>query len=450
MEFRGQSAAERDRVAEAPRPDARPGQDETREAWTHSIAELATVYGLPAVWQHDLMRRELREDGAVVSTFRHERRTASPAFSAFRVPNVDTLYSSAWLDLTGGPVDIELPDFGPRYFTLQLLDTFSNACNIGRRTVGDARRIRVVPPGAWDTPSSAALELHVDSPVMWVLMRIQVTADDVADDLATVHALQDLVTMDPAPGASQLSVEASPGDVETDWRAFFATLDSALRLQHHPAAEDALVAQLRPLGILADGPFDDTLLDDATRRGMERGYRSALAMLNENRALLGTPTGTGWTRVADKGRHGTRYLSRAIMNFVGLGANVEDENTSFNTYVDSAGKPLDGRHTYELLLDDPPQTDAFWSITLYEADTGYLHDAPGGVHSVGSASGGRSVAASGRILIGHAPHDDAVWLPAPAGRFFLVLRTYSPGAAVVGGSWVPPSLHRVDRASGPA
>lgn len=454
MPFRGQSDAELARAAAGTRPDAVPADAADRETWARGLARTATVYGLPAVWQHDLMRRELwGEDPTPASTFRHERRTASPAFSSFRVPNVDTLYSSAWVDLTGGPVVVDLPDVGERYLTLQLLDAFSNACNISRRTVGDARRVRLVPPGADPAPLSGVLDLHVDSPVMWVLMRLQVTAEDASGDgegLAVLHRLQDQVRFGPAPGASRLTPERSAGDVETDWRAFLSTLDAALRLQGHPASEQALVDQLRPLGVLAAAPFDDVDLDDATCRGIEAGYSQALALLDANRAQLGVPTPAGWTRVKDKGRHGTRYLGRAIMNFVGLGANVEDENTSFNTYVDHAGEPLEGRHSYELVLDDPPRTDAFWSITLYEAETGYLHDAPGGVHSVGSASGGRSVAATGRIVVGPEPIDDAAWLPAPTGRFFLVLRTYSPGPEVVGGAWVPPALHRLGDPGDPA
>jgi hypothetical protein len=405
------------------------------------------VYGLPAVLQYDLMRRQCTGAGArALTAFVHDRELASPAFSAFRVPNVDTLYSSAWIDLTRGPVDVELPDFGGRYFTLQFLDAFSNTSNLSRRTIGAARRVRILPPGADPVVPDGTLAFWVDSPVMWVLMRIQVGQDDLDD----VRALQDQVVLIPLDGPSRLRLSASTGDVETQWSSFLATLDAALRLHGHPEQEVGLVSRFRPLRVLSDVEFSETDFDPVAVRGIERGFSDAIALLAASRPLLGTPTASGWTRVTDKGRHGFNYLSRAIMNFVGLGANVVDENTSFNTYADETGRRLDGRNAYELVIDQPPTTDAFWSITLYHAESGMLFDAPEGRHSVGSASGGRSVAAGGRVVIGQRPDaSGTTWLPSPPGQFFLTLRIYSPGADVVSGQWSPPPVRRL-ATSGPS
>lgn len=439
MPLAGQPPIDAGRSAATPRPDVLPSDAEQRRAWMRATAQLATVYGLPSVLQHDLLRRETwGEDPRPLSTFRHERAVATPAFSAFRVPNVDTLYSSAWIDATGGPVVLELPDFGARYFTLQLLDAFAETSNLSRRTIGDQRRFVLVPPGTDPPALDGGLAVHLDSPVTWALMRIQVGADD-SD---AVHALQDQVRLTPL-GPSALTPQSRTGDVESDPAAFFETLDAALRLQGHPTADDTLVAQFRNLGVLGSEPFDLAALDEASALGLADGFRDAMAVVSANRAALGVPTPARWTRVADKGRHGANLLNRAIMNFVGLGANVIEENTSFNTYVDAAGEPLDGRCSYEIALDHPPDCEAFWSITLYEAESGMLYDAPDGRHSLGSASGGRTAIESARIVVGHEPESDAAWLPAPRGRFFLVLRVYGPGPAVVSGEWSPPPVDRL-------
>ncbi len=50
-------------------------------------------------------------------------------------------------------------------------------------------------------------------------------------------------------------------------------------------------------------------------------------------------------------------------------------------------------------------------------------------------------------LIQHKPPAEerrSNWLPAPAGRFDLVLRLYWPGGDVLTGEWIPPAVKRID------
>jgi hypothetical protein len=92
-------------------------------------------------------------------------------------------------------------------------------------------------------------------------------------------------------------------------------------------------------------------------------------------------------------RWALHFTARAVMNHVGLGANVVEENTSFNTYVDAAGRPLDGsRSSYSLRLDPPPEVAHFWSVTLYDADTGQVTANALDRYSVGSGEEVRQAA----------------------------------------------------------
>jgi Protein of unknown function (DUF1254) len=58
--------------------------------------------------------------------FTHSRALLTPANREVVSPNNDTLYDNTWLDLADGPLVIDLPDMGERYWTLGFLDFWTN------------------------------------------------------------------------------------------------------------------------------------------------------------------------------------------------------------------------------------------------------------------------------------------------------------------------------------
>src|ERR671935_1510414 len=119
---RGYELSDVDQLQVEARPDVVPRDDGARAQHARRLAAEATIYGLPSVYQYAQMVVQAIDGSSPTYTgfdaWYHQRDVATPEFDVFKTPNVDTLYSNAWLDLTGGPALIRVPPIRSRYYTL--------------------------------------------------------------------------------------------------------------------------------------------------------------------------------------------------------------------------------------------------------------------------------------------------------------------------------------------
>lgn len=98
---------------------------EITEAEATSIGVDAYLYFYPLITM-DITRRQLTSAGGdpgisgPPNTFANVRAFPTATMRSVVRPNFDTLYSSAWLDLTKEPMIVSVPDTGGRYYLLPI------------------------------------------------------------------------------------------------------------------------------------------------------------------------------------------------------------------------------------------------------------------------------------------------------------------------------------------
>src|SRR5690242_6771028 len=188
-----------------------------------ALASDAYVDGFPLVFNLGQIQR-FSEEGlgslppSPFNTFSHARALAGPGETFVSVNN-DTVYSSGPLDLTAGPLRLDVPDAGGRYYVLQFVDAWTNNfAYVGRRATGTAAgSFWIVPPGwAGELPG----ELPVIRAPTAVAMIVGRWAVDGEADLPAVHALQDALRLTALDGAAPTGLPRPDPGVPEDLRFF--------------------------------------------------------------------------------------------------------------------------------------------------------------------------------------------------------------------------------------
>jgi len=366
----------------------------------------------------------------------HDRRLCDHAARWITTPNNDTLYSRAWIDLTHGPVRVEVDRMpAGRYWSVAFLDAYSNNfAMIGTRLdgVGPVALWLVGPRHAGPLPEGRVIRAPGDD--VWLFGRWIV---DGPLDLPNSHAMQDGLRVSQA--AMPASVRHRPSEPMQPAN-FLAVVNEQLARNPPPHADAALLARCAPVGLRAGADDAWSTMPAALREAWTARLPLALLAVRRSMARLAIPV-QGWmVRGPEIGNFGTHYALRAAIALGGLAALEPVEAVYATRNVDDAGERLDGRCRYRLRIASAGlPTDAFWSLSMYEATPDgrlFFTDNPIGRYTIGDRTPGLAHAADGalEVALEHAPPPEpaarANWLPAPAGPFILTLRAYLPRPAL--------------------
>ena len=430
---------------------------------TSLIASDGYMFGFPILLMEETRRAASEVPylcglGGPINTFTHKFTPPDPQFRAVVRPNVDTLYSSAFLDLSKEPMVLSVPDVKDRFYLMAMLDAWTNNfAGPGTQSNGGKAATYLIAGPDWKTATPAGM-IRIDAPtnLVWIIGRTELKG---AGDIEAANKIQKLFRLSPLSGAvplrsdepcQSIADKTPPEDVVRSLSGveFFTRLDALIE-RYPPPSDD--VSKLKKLGQINVGPYARGEIEDlsasnkaALESGMAQGQKAIDAAFSFGSRSAWTPN----PKIIPLGDYGADYLIRAIVSQIGFGANKNEYAVYQNAKGTGNGKPLDGSvGTYELRFKrgKTPPVSGFWSVTVYDQE-GFLSANPADRYALGSNSELRADE-NGDIVIVFAPQKPSDvpaenWLPVPEGPFEVTLRMYWPNKDILDGKWTAPDIVR--------
>lgn len=438
--------------------------DGGEEFW---LATDAYVYGYPLVTM-EMTRRVLTNVAKPEGTrgpmgqIIKLREYPNASFRDVTAPNADTLYTTSFFDVGKEPWVLSIPDMKDRYFLMPMLDGWTNVFQVpGKRTTGTgAQTYAITGPGWKGTLPAGVREYKSPTNIVWLLGRIYCTGTP--EDYAAVHKLQDEFKLVPlsAYGKPYTPPEGKVDpaiDMKTAVREQvnrmtaneYFTLLCQLMKDNPPAKADAPeVKKFARIGIVPGKDFDaGKLKADFAKRIPQVANDRIMLQFKVNKALKHV---NGWAFDTVTGIYGTDYLNRALVTAIGLGANRIQDAVYPTSQKDADGRDYEGSNKYVMRFPKGqlPPTRGFWSLTMYDADYFFVAN-PINRYSV-SPRQNLKANPDGSVdlyIQNESPGADkeSNWLPAPKGKFVLMLRMYWPDEkkpSIINGTWSPPAVKK--------
>ena len=433
------------------------------------VAQDAYIYGYPLVtmeYTRRIMTNEAQPTGnrGPMGQFIKARQYPDAAFRDVTAPNADTLYTTAWIDVGKEPWVVSIPDMKDRYFLFPMLDGWTNVFQVpGKRTTGTGAQTYAITGPGWSGALPAGVkEYKSPTSMVWILGRIYCTGTP--EDYAAVHAVQDqckLVPLSsygkpytPSDGKVDPSIDMKTAVRDQvnrlDTVAYFTLLAQLMKANPPAAADAPALARFAQIGLVPGKDFDPGKLlnADFAKRVPQAAFDRILLQFKVNKDIKDI---NGWGFTTKTGLYGTDYLMRAFVTAIGLGANRPQDAVYPSSQKDGEGRAYDGANKYVLRFakGQMPPARGFWSLTMYDSSYFFVAN-PINRYSI-SARQNLKKNSDGSVdlyIQKDSPGADkeSNWLPAPPGKFQLMLRLYWPNESdpsIIDGSWKPPAVKKL-------
>ncbi len=436
-------------------PTTEAAASETVDVWD-TIRE-AYIYALPLVLMDASKAvatntEEVITGKSPVNQFIHNKALATASYRDVVSPNVDTIYTQVWYDLSEEPIIYVLPEAG-RFCKVQVLDAWTNT-----PAVLDQAGTYAITLSSWEGElPDGVTRVDVPTALAWSITRTVLSGED---DLPNVRAIQ--AEMQLLPLSAYLAggeYEAPKGSYSADNDfvpinkvlsmdpvTFFSKANELMKVNPPAAADAEIMERIARVGVGPGMTFDVSILTGDVKVTWTQMLQNIRPTLMPQLVQFTSKIGQ-WTYFgAPIGNFGTAYAYRALVAIAGLGANPVEVALYPKLEVDADGNALTGEKSYTLHFETCPQVleGGFWSITAY-GDDDFLIDNPIDRYCINDRSG-LKVNEDGSIdviLSKDAPEDTTNWLPVGADGFHLYMRIYTPDMDALE-TWTAPVINVID------
>ncbi|KAE8306252.1 DUF1254-domain-containing protein [Aspergillus transmontanensis] len=415
--------------------------------------------------------------------FQHNTQLATSASQHVVRPNVDTLYSTAVIDLSHHDIVVDIPLVKDRYWVFPFYDAYgNNYVNLGsvenskagkyilRFNADDKQNPGVQLCG--DPEKCNGLQGYVNAPTPYGLMVVRYAAKHTAGDLQEIHALQNQSGLYTVEKGCRTSCRVTAPTLTMSMLNSSLSSDPAIKIMQLTAR----IAPHNPPRNISDlARVNYMLTKSGVRDGVykpQKGQNLTAAYLASEMAMskaASEPQNVrslehGWHALAPtaQGDYGVNYAMREFVAYSGYLALRATEALYPSYGAFQKGLHLGPRESYIFTFPSkPPMAQyGFWSLTAYNAeeylvpntlnryalsDRSNLTYADGSLVYNGDTNGDESF----QLLVQPADVSPpknwtSNWLPAPkgGGGLSLTLRFYAPTEQLSNGSWPYPMVQK--------